>query len=104
MTEKEKCKQGLFYNANYDEDLVKERGLCKGLCQQYNQTKYADFDKRNELLRKILGNSKSNLLIEQSFWCDYGYNIEIGENFYSNHNLVIQIFSDFNIISVIAPK
>ena len=23
------------------------------------------------------------------FWCDYGYNIELGENFYSNHNLVI---------------
>ena len=21
--------------------------------------------------------------------CDYGYNIEIGENFYSNHNLII---------------
>ncbi len=23
------------------------------------------------------------------FWCDYGYNIELGENFYSNHNVVI---------------
>jgi len=89
MTEKEKCKQGLLYNANYDEDLVKERKLCKDLCQEYNQTEYSDFDKRNELLRKILGSSKSNLLIEQPFWCDYGYNIEIGENFYSNHNLVI---------------
>lgn len=21
--------------------------------------------------------------------CDYGYNIEIGENFYANHNLII---------------
>ena len=28
-------------------------------------------------------------MIEQTFWCDYGYNIEIGENFYSNHNLII---------------
>ena len=24
------------------------------------------------------------------FWCDYGYNIEVGERFYANHNLVIQ--------------
>ena len=24
-----------------------------------------------------------------NFYCDYGFNIEIGENFYSNHNLVI---------------
>ena len=28
-------------------------------------------------------------MIEPNFYCDYGYNIEIGENFYSNHNLVI---------------
>jgi acetyltransferase-like isoleucine patch superfamily enzyme len=27
--------------------------------------------------------------IEQPFYCDYGYNIEIGENFYTNHNVVI---------------
>jgi len=25
----------------------------------------------------------------QAFWCDYGYNIEIGENFFANHNVVI---------------
>lgn len=24
-----------------------------------------------------------------SFWCDYGFNIKVGKNFYSNHNLVI---------------
>ena len=23
------------------------------------------------------------------FWCDYGYNIRLGEHFYANHNLVI---------------
>jgi len=27
--------------------------------------------------------------ITAPFWCDYGYNIEIGENFYTNHNCVI---------------
>lgn len=30
-----------------------------------------------------------NVHIEPDFFCDYGYNIELGENFYSNHNLVI---------------
>lgn len=24
------------------------------------------------------------------FWCDYGYNITVGDYFYANHNLVIQ--------------
>lgn len=28
-------------------------------------------------------------LLEQPFYCDYGYNIEIGENFYANMNCVI---------------
>ncbi len=23
------------------------------------------------------------------FWCDYGYNISVGDNFYANHNCVI---------------
>ena len=24
------------------------------------------------------------------FWCDYGYRIEVGDNFYANHNTVMQ--------------
>ena len=39
--------------------------------------------------RKIVGKIGKNFLIEQPFMCDYGYNIEIGDNFYSNHNLII---------------
>lgn len=89
MTEKEKCSQGLLYNANYDEELIKERTDCKDLCQEYNKTKYSDFEKRNQLINKIVGSVKSSFLVEQPFLCDYGYNIEFGENFYSNHNLVI---------------
>ncbi len=89
MTEKEKNNQGLLYNANYDQELIKERAICKELCQEYNNTKYSDFEKRNELIRKIVERTKNNFVVEQPFWCDYGYNIELGENFYSNHNLII---------------
>lgn len=28
-------------------------------------------------------------VITPPFWCDYGYNITVGDYFYSNHNLVI---------------
>ncbi|MBO9621047.1 MAG: sugar O-acetyltransferase [Niabella sp.] len=88
MTEKEKCEQGMLYAAN-DEVLTNERSICKNICQQYNQTEYSNTEKRNELLRKIIKKNKQHFVIEQPFWCDYGYNIELGENFYSNHNLVI---------------
>ncbi len=79
-----------MYNANYDEELISERIACKTLCQEYNIISYPDFKSRKKLLQKRLGSVQDNyFLIEQPFWCDYGYNIEIGENFYSNHNLVV---------------
>jgi len=89
MNEKEKMQNGLLYDANYDNSLKKERTKCKKLCQKYNNIPYDDFKKREKIIKKLLGKTKENFLIEPNFYCDYGYNIEIGENFYSNHNLVI---------------
>ncbi|NML57474.1 sugar O-acetyltransferase [Chryseobacterium cheonjiense] len=89
MTEKEKCVAGLLYNANYDQELIQERITAKDLCGEYNQLKNSDTEGRTSLLKKILGKSGQNICIEPTFWCDYGYNIEAGENFYANHNLVI---------------
>ena len=89
MTEKERMLRGEIYNANYDQELIKERGLVKDLCFEYNNLKPSQIDKRTELIKRIIGNTRENFLIEQPFMCDYGYNIEIGENFYSNYNLVI---------------
>ena len=40
-------------------------------------------------MRRLLGKTKGKFFIEPPFRCDYGYNIEIGENFYSNYNLII---------------
>lgn len=89
MTEKEKCAAGLLYNANYDDELIRERIACKDLCLEYNGLKNSDTESRNTLIKKIIGSTGENLCVEPTFWCDYGYNIEVGENFYANHNLVI---------------
>lgn len=89
MSEKEKMLNGELYDANYDIGLFKERLRCKDLCFEYNKIKPSNLKKRASLIKKILSKTGENFLIEQPFICDYGYNIEIGENFYSNHNLVI---------------
>jgi len=89
MTEKEKAMAGMLYDANYNEEMAQERLACKDLCAEYNQLKPSQTAERKELLKKIIGKTGEVFWIEQSFWCDYGYNIEIGENFYANHNLVI---------------
>jgi len=88
MNEKEKMLLGEIYNAN-NKELTKDRIKVKDLCYEYNNIKPSKLEQRNKLLKQILGSTKHNYLIEQPFMCDYGYNIEIGENFYSNHNLVI---------------
>ena len=88
LTEKEKMLKGELYDAT-DESLYTERETVKNLTYDYNLIRRSDKDKRDELIRKILGKAGNNLWIESPFQCDYGYNIEIGDNFYSNHNLII---------------
>jgi galactoside O-acetyltransferase len=89
LTEKEKAQQGYLYDANNAPSLVEERILCQDLCFEYNGLRPSMIEKRTAHIEKILGRIKGRFLIEQPFWCDYGYNVEIGENFYANHNCII---------------
>lgn len=89
MTEKEKCHNGMLYDANYDEELLRERDLCKDICYEYNFLRPSMKKEREKIIRKLFGRTGKSFLIEQPFFCDYGYNIEIGENFYMNVNCVI---------------
>ena len=79
MTEKEKAALGMLYNANYDTALKEERLECQELC----------VENRRELMKKILGKTEGESMVEQPFVCDYGYNIKIGERCYLNYNCTI---------------
>lgn len=89
MTEKEKMLKQLMYDANYDLDLQKERLIAKDLCHEYNQLRPSEEARQKEIMKKLLGKTRGAFTIVAPFWCDYGYNIEIGENFFANHNTVI---------------
>lgn len=89
MREKEKMLNGELYMPDNDETLFNERIKCKTLCYQFNNLPPDKLDERKELIKKIIGKTGNKFWVEQPFICDYGYNIEIGENFYSNHNLTI---------------
>lgn len=89
MTEKEKMLNQKLYNANYDEDLLKERNYAKDLCFEFNQILPSNLSLQQTVLKKLLGKTKENFTIIAPFFCDYGYNIEIGENFFANHNTII---------------
>lgn len=89
QSDKEKMLRGEIYDANYDPELIEERTRCKAMCRRYNDIQPDCLEERAALLRLLLGKTGKTFLVEQPFYCDYGYNIEIGENFYSNVNLVI---------------
>lgn len=88
MTEKQRSDAGLPYFPG-DEELRSLRARCKQLCYAFNTTEYQQREERMNLLRQLLGSTDGRFLIEPSFWCDYGYNIHLGKNFYANHNCVI---------------
>ena len=89
MTEKEKMLKGLLYDANYDKELGSERLKAKDLCFKYNTTLPSDEDSLREIIGELKIKTKGNFFLTPPFYCDYGYNISVGENFYANHNLVI---------------
>lgn len=78
-----------FFKACYVPEIEEEINKCKQKCFQYNQLNPADFDGQQKLIKQILGKTGKSVIVTAPFWCDYGYNITVGEYFYSNHNLVI---------------
>ena len=80
--------RGLLYDAS-SEELTRERIAAKELCFAYNQTPPSDETRQRELMRRLLGAAGERFAILAPFWCDYGCNITIGEDFFANHNTVI---------------
>ena len=89
MSEKEKMINGEFYRPLEDEELIKDRTRVKDLCFKYNSLPSSKEKERTELIKQIFGKTGEQICVESNFFCDYGYNIEVGENFYINHNCVI---------------
>ena len=88
MNQKERMLQGLPYKAWLD-GLAEERLENKRKIYQYNNLQPDAFEKQDMLIKQILGRTGDNIHIEAPFHCDYGYNIEVGEIFYANYNLII---------------
>jgi len=89
MTEKEKVQQGLLYNPNRDEELQNDMDNAKRELYGYNNLPPWEKEKRADFLRNFLGKIGENGVIHSPLYCDYGYNVEIGNNFFANMNLVI---------------
>ena len=89
MTELEKAAAGLLYDANFDPDVLEKRLVAKRILHELNGLHPDEADRRDALLRCLLGKAGERMTFDGHFHCDYGFNIELGEDFYANVNLVI---------------
>lgn len=78
-----------YFQGCYNPQFEKEIEKCKEKCYKYNQLSPYDRQSQREILTDLIGKMGKDVIITPPFWCDYGYNITLGNNFYSNHNMII---------------
>ena len=87
--ELEKMMSGDLYDATNNTTLLDLLTQTQEMCHDYNQLRPSQSAERDALMRRILGKTGERFKIISPFFCDYGFNIEVGENFFANFNLVI---------------
>ena len=86
MNMKERRDKQLAYIA--DEAIMEEQVRCRKILQQLNFADRSDFKKIADIVKELFGESE-NAWVNPPFYCDYGFNIEVGKNFYANYNCTI---------------
>ena len=83
MTEIENTVVGIFYIA-----VVPELRHMWTTVRQQMQVFNNELDgaKRSEILKTLFGKTGNRIYMEPNFYCDYGSNIHVGEDFYANFN------------------
>lgn len=89
MENKPKVPINCFFQGCYNPDYEVEISKAKEKCYRYNQLSPNDREGQHKILLDLLGKMGSDVVITPPFWCDYGYNISMGNFFYSNHNMII---------------
>lgn len=89
MTEQEKAEAGFLYNPNKTSEMAKFRFRIQDAMCEYNKLKPSQVKKRRDFLARIFGRIGRKCNILPPFRCDYGFRIEVGENFFANYNFVV---------------
>ena len=72
MNELDKMKAGLWYDANYDQQLIEKRLNAMDLCFELNQLKPSQEKERYQVLKELLPYVPQGLVLLSPFTCDYG--------------------------------
>lgn len=86
-SEKEKMLAGELYDP-LDEELRRERQRCRDLCKLLNDSREDQSEERRRIITELFG-YPNDAWIQPPFFCDYGYNIALGEKVFFNFDCVV---------------
>lgn len=97
MTEKEKMLRGEWHDANFDADLLKERGRAEALCFDFNMSRPGSAEQLSALKALLGTDIPEGLTVLAPVYFDYGTHTRLGEGTFVNHGCY---FMDGNIIEI----
>lgn len=71
-----------------DKSVMDEQKKARMLTQKLNSMDRSDFEGLASVVKELLEKSE-NAWINPPFYCDYGFNIEVGKNLFVNYNCTI---------------
>lgn len=95
-TEMEKCLAGEWYDC-HDQVFLDLKSKTNHLLMKYNALPYENHQEKYAILKEMLGSIRKKVSVGQSFICDYGCNIHIGNNVTVNTGCT---FVDCNKITI----
>lgn len=97
MTERERRDAGLWYDANFDEELLRERRSADRFSRAYNAVETGDDAARSALLAGTFGAVGERVCILPPLAVDYGYNCFVGDDTFINHDAYLMDCAPINI-------
>ncbi len=79
---------GELYDA-LDPQLVEDRLRTRLLLKELNDSREDEAEERMRILKDLIPNAGEGLWLQPPFFCDYGYNLLIGEKVFFNFNCVV---------------
>ena len=86
MTEKQKMEAKMWYDANYDKELLEIRLKAEDLCFTLNSIRPSETEKRVEILKGLFPQMEENCVFLSPVYADYGLYTKIGHDTFINHN------------------
>ncbi len=89
MTEKEKMIAGMLYYGKGVELTTDQINVRKKLMEFNQSLMMGRYEaSRYEMINQIINSADGKANIQTPFYCDYGYNVSVGKNFFCNFNNV----------------